>query len=266
MGSDNYSGGAGKLLAPQQMWSAQHVDPVRDRIRAVGLTHAAPASLALVLVSLAATAAVRLPNPLQHATSALFVYHGRDLHTVTAPYRLPLSALLAQSWPQWFWTAFVAVVLFAPLESRVGPARLLGVVFAGQVLSTAVADVQAAHAGHIAQLRAADFGTSCLVVSAAAGYAWLTRSRLLAAVLGIGLGVDAILSAPLTVTEHWIAAVTGALVVSLRAPVARASAGPTTALVRVFVTRANESMADVFVATRTAWDVSHLQRIHCEVR
>jgi hypothetical protein len=180
---------------------------------------------------------------------------------------MPLSALLAQSWPQWVWTAFVAVVLFAPLESRVGSARLLGVLFAGHVLSTAVADVQAAHGGHVAQLRAADFGTSCLVVSAAAGYAWLTRSRLLTAVLGIGLCVDAILSAPLTITEHWIAAVTGALVVSARAPVARASAGPTTALVRVFVTRPNESMtADVFVATRTAWDVSHLQRLHCEVR
>ena len=116
---------AGRGLSAQREWWIDHLGPLRDRVRAVGVARAAPASLGLLLASLAATAAVRLPSPIQHAASGIFVYRGRDLHTAAATYRLPLSALLAQSWPQWVWTAVVAVILFAPFEARAGSARLL---------------------------------------------------------------------------------------------------------------------------------------------
>ena len=209
---------ARRAPSAQRQWWIDHLSPVRDRVRAVGVVRAAPASLGLLLASLVATASVRLPSPVQHAANGIFLYRGRDLHTAAATYRLPLSALLAQSWPQWMWTAVVAVILFAPLEVRVGPARLLLCVFAGQVLSTAVADFLVNTGGHTAELAAPDYGTSCLVVSAAAGYAWFVRSRLLTAVLTAGLCVDAVLSAPQTVTEHWIAAGAGLVVLAYRAP------------------------------------------------
>jgi hypothetical protein len=215
----------GRILQAQRKWWIDQLSPVRDRIRAVGLYRAMPASLALLLASLAATASVRLPSPVQHAASDIFLYRGSDLHTTTAVYRLPLSALLAQSWPQWAWTAIVALILFAPFEARAGSARLLICVFAGQVLSTAVADLLDSASGHTAELAKLDFGTSCLVVSAAAGYALLVRSRLLTTVLTVGLCIDAVLSAPQTVVEHWVAAATGLLVVAVLAPAGTVRAG-----------------------------------------
>jgi membrane associated rhomboid family serine protease len=216
---------ARRALSAQREWWIDHLSPSRNRIRTVGMVRAAPTSLGLLLASLAATASVRLPSPAQHAAKGIFVYYGRDLHTATALYRLPLSALLAQSWSQWMWTAFVAVALFAPLEARVGPARLLLCVFAGQVLSTAVVDLVAGAGDRTAQLAAPDIGTSCLVVSAAAGYAWVTRSRLLTSVLAVGLCVDAVLSAPPTAMEHWVAAGSGLLFIAVRAPKRRQSSG-----------------------------------------
>jgi len=216
---------AGRALQTQREWWIDHLSPLRSRLRAVGVWRAAPASLGLLLAGLAATAIVRLPNPAQHLASGIFVYRGRDLHTATALYRLPLSALLAQSWPQWAWTAVVAVVLFAPFEVRAGPARLLLCVFAGQVLSTAVADLVAGAGDRTAQLATPDIGTSCLVVSAAAGYAWLARSRLLSTVLAVGLCIDAVLSASPTVIEHWVAAAAGLLVIALCAPARSPDAG-----------------------------------------
>src|SRR5215471_5379853 len=157
MGSDGGSITAAAALARRPMhaqreWLTDQVSPLRTRIRTVGLLRAAPASFGLLLASLAATASVRLPSPVQHAASSIFVYRGRDLHTTTALYRLPFSALLAQSWPQWVWTAFVAVTLFASLEARVGPGRLLLCVFAGQVLSTALVDLIAGAGDRTAQL------------------------------------------------------------------------------------------------------------------
>ena len=209
---------AGRALSAQRDWWIDHLSPLRNRVREVGVARAAPASLGLLLASLAATASMRLPSPIQHVASGIFVYRGRDLHTAAASYRLPLSALLAQSWPQWVWTAVVAVILFAPLEVRAGPARLLLCVFAGQVVSTAVADLLASAGGHTAELAKPDFGTSCLVVTAAAGYALFVRSRLLTTVLSVGLCIDAVLSAPQTVVEHWVAAATGLLVIAVLTP------------------------------------------------
>jgi membrane associated rhomboid family serine protease len=209
--------GGRALAALRERW-VDNLSPLRDRIRTVGTLRAAPASLGLLLASLAATASVRLPSPAQHLASGVFVYHGRDLHTAAALYRLPLSALLAQSWPQWVWTAFVAVALFAPLEARVGAARLLLCLCVGQVLSTTVVDLIADAGNRTVQLASPDIGTSCLVVSAAAGYAWVTRSRLLTTVVALGLCVDAVLSSAPTDMEHWIAAGTGLLCLVLSAP------------------------------------------------
>jgi hypothetical protein len=216
---------ARRALSAQREWWIDHLSPLHDRVRAVGVVRAAPASLGLLVASLAATASVRLPSAVQDAANGIFLYRGRDLHTAAASYRLPLSALLAQSWPQWVWTAVVAVILFAPLEVRAGPARLLLCVFAGQVLSTVVVDLIAGAGDRTAQLATPDIGTSCLVVSAAAGYAWVTRSRLLTIVLGVGLCVDAVLSASPTAMEHWVAAGTGLLFIAVRPPKRRQSSG-----------------------------------------
>lgn len=204
-------------------WWAEHLAPVRDRISAHGVLRAAPASLGLAVASLAATAMVRLPTPLQRVAAGVFTYRGHDFYTPAGLYRLPLSGLLAQSWPQWAWTVLVAALLFAPLEARTGAWPLLGCVAASQVVSTAAIALFAPVSGHTADLAKADYGTSCLVVGAAAGYAWLRRSRLLGVVLAVALPVDVVLNAPATTIEHWLAAGTGALVVAALAPHSRSA-------------------------------------------
>lgn len=206
-------------------WLSDHLAPVLDRLRTRGPLRAAPASLALATASLLATASVRLPTGIQHAATDVFVYRGHDFYTPVAVYQVPLSGLLAQSWSQWVWTAFVAALLFAPLEARVGTLRFLGCVATGHLASTAAVALVAPAIGHASVLAAPDYGTSCLIVGAAAGYAWLRRSWLLAALLAVALAVDAVLSAPVTTIEHWIAAGTGAVLIAI---VAQAHPGGST--------------------------------------
>jgi hypothetical protein len=68
--------------------------------------------------------------------------------------------------------------------------------------------------GHAELLGQVDYGTSCLVIGAAAALAWVRRSMLLAAIIAAGLTADVVLSAPLTAIEHAAALVVGALLVA----------------------------------------------------
>lgn len=174
-------------------WWADQLGPLADRVATVGVSRAAPASFALAVASLVATAAARLPGPFGHAAARGLSYRGADFYR-GAEWKLPLSGLLSQSWPQWWWTLLMAVVLFATLEVRAGSqdAAELRVRRPGSVvLSTVVAAILAPVLGHAGVLARPDFGTSCLVV--AAGLAWIRRSWLLTTIILISLTVDAFL-------------------------------------------------------------------------
>jgi membrane associated rhomboid family serine protease len=190
-----------------------HFAPLRARIRGRGLAHAAPASLALAATSLILTALVQVPSPAQQDAKALLAYQGDDLYTGQL-WRLLTSGLLAQSWTQWAWTLFVTITVFAVLEVQVGPARLLACVAASHILPTIAVAMLAPPLGHAELLGQIDYGTSCLVIGAAAALTWVRRSMLLAAIIAAGMTADVVLSAPLTAIEHAAALVVGALVVA----------------------------------------------------
>ena len=191
-------------------WWQQQLGPVYDQVHAKGILRAAPASTLLAVASLVVTGCVRLDTPIRHGAADLFSYRGQDLYTGEL-WKLPVSGLLAMSWPQWLWTLVVAAIVFAPLEVRVGGCKLLVCVFLGQIVSTAAVALLAPITGHADVLGHADYGTSCLVVGAAAALAWVRRSMLLAIVIAVSLAFDAFLSAPATAVEHCIAVASGAL-------------------------------------------------------
>jgi membrane associated rhomboid family serine protease len=190
-----------------------HFAPLRARIRSRGLARAAPASLALAATSLTLTALVQVPSPAQQDATAMLAYRGDDLYTGQL-WRLLTSGLLAQSWAQWAWTLFVAITVFAVLEVQVGPARLLACVAASHILPTVAVALLAPPLGHAELLGQIDYGTSCLVIGAAAALTWVRRSMLLAAIIAAGMTADVVLSAPLTAIEHAAALLVGALVVA----------------------------------------------------
>lgn len=202
----------------REWWAAQ-LAPVAERIATGGFLRAAPASLALAMGSLVCTAAARLSTPIQHVAAGALGYRGLDFYR-GALWKLPLSGLLAQSWPQWLWTLLMAGVLFAALEARIGAPALLACVFGAQVISTVFVAIVAPALGHAGELTRPDFGTSCLVVGAAGALAWVRRSRLVTAVMLMSLGLDALLSSPATAAEHQVAAVVGFLVAVAAAPAA----------------------------------------------
>jgi hypothetical protein len=199
-----------RLLHLHWGWWREQLAPVVHRVRAHGLLRAAPVSLMLAVSSLLVTGLVRIASPVQDAAYAIFAYRGLDLWAGEV-WSLPLSGLLSQSWPQWAWTLFVAGVVFAPLEVRIGGPMVLACVFLSQVASTAVVGLLAPSFGHADLLTHPDFGTSCLVVGAAAALAWVRRSVLLMAVIVLSLTGDAFLSAPATAVEHCVAVAVGAL-------------------------------------------------------
>jgi hypothetical protein len=201
-----------RLLQLHWQWWVEQLGPVGDRARARGVLRAAPVSLMLALSTLLVTGVVRIASPVQDAAYGLFAYRGLDVYSGDF-LSLPLSGLLSQSWPQWAWTAFVAVVVFAPLEVRVGGRMVLACVLLSQVASTSVVAVLAPALGHRDLLTHPDFGTSCLVVGATAALAWVRRSRLLSIVILASLLVDAFLSAPATAVEHCVAVTVGVLAV-----------------------------------------------------
>jgi hypothetical protein len=190
-----------------------HFGPLRERIRSRGLARAVPASLALATASLILTALVHTPSPIQQRATSLLEYRGDDLYSGEL-WRLVSSGLLAQSWLQYLWTLFIAVVIFAVLEVQIGWPKLLACVAASHLVPTVTVALLAPVVGHAGVLSEVDYGTSCLVVGAVAGLAWLHRSLLLAAFVAIGVIGDVMLSAPLTVIEHALALAVGTAVVA----------------------------------------------------
>ena len=193
-----------------------HFEPLRESIRSRGLTRAVPASLALATASLILTALVHTPSPIQQQATSLLEYKGDDLYSGEL-WRLVSSGLLAQSWLQYLWTLFIAAVIFAVLEVRIGWAKLLACVAASHIVPTVIVALLAPLLGHTGVLSEVDYGTSCLVVGGVAGLAWLRRSLLLAAFVATGVIGDILLSAPLTVIEHALALAFGAVVVAVTA-------------------------------------------------
>ena len=189
-------------------WAGPISSLLRECIRSRGLARAVPASLALATASLILTALVHTPSPVQQQATRLLEYQGDDLYSGEL-WRLVSSGLLAQSWLQYLWTLFIAVVIFAVLEVQIGWARLLACVAASHVLPTVTVALLAPLLGHADVLSEVDYGTSCLVVGAVAGLAWLRRSLPLAAIVAVGVIGDVMLSAPLTVVEHTLALVVG---------------------------------------------------------
>jgi membrane associated rhomboid family serine protease len=211
---------ASSLWQHHQEWWADQLRPVADRVRRLGYARSAPTTLLLILTSLTITAAALGAGSGHHAANHALSYRGTDFYHGDW-WKLISSGLLAQSWLQFLWTALMAVVLFAPLEVRVGPGKLIAATFLPQIISTVVVAVGAPLLDHSNELTRPDFGTSCLVVGAAAALAWVRRSRLLTVVIGVSLVVDSVLSAPATAIEHCVAVATGALVMMWATPDAR---------------------------------------------
>ena len=204
----------------------EHVAPLRECIASRGLARAVPATLAVATASLILTALVHTPNPIQQQATSLLEYRGDDLYSGRL-WRLVSSGLLAQSWLQYLWTLFIAIVIFAVLEVQIGWATLLACVAASHIVPTVTVAILAPLLGHADLLSEVDYGTSCLVVGAVAGLAWLRRSLLLAAFVVIGVIGDVMLSAPLTVVEHALALAVGAVIVAVSAsPLAGGALAP----------------------------------------
>jgi hypothetical protein len=213
----------GRLVQSHYEWWAQQLGPVLDQVRSRGIIRAAPASLMVAAGSFLATAAVRISTPWQNSATELLSYKGEDLYAWQL-WKLISSGLLALSWPQWLWTLFVAVVLFAALEVRVGSRRLIACILLSHVVPTVVVALLAPAIGERDLLTHVDYGTSCLVVGAAAALAWVRRSALLAGVMVVSLATDAFLSAPSTAVEHCLAVTIGAAVAVAGSPRLRSSA------------------------------------------
>jgi len=217
-------------------WWMGLLAPIVDRGRALGISRAAPISMVLALASLVVTGLVRIASPARHQLAGILSYRGQDLYDGQL-WKLVSGGLLAQSWSQWLWTLFVAVIVFAALEVRVGGPMLLAAAFAGQVISTVAVAWLAPLIGHAEQLAHEDVGTSCLVVAAAAALAWVRRSLLLTGVILSSLLVDGFLSAPATAVEHCVAVATGALVM-VAAPAGRRPRDRVPASARAFMVAA----------------------------
>jgi membrane associated rhomboid family serine protease len=205
------------LLQRQLEWWADQLGPVVDRVRQLGYARSAPASLLMVMTSLTITAVALGTGSQHHAANHALSYRGSDFYHGDW-WKLITSGLLAQSWLQFLWTALIAVVVFAPLEVRVGPGTLIAATFLPQIISTVVVAIGAPLLDHSDELTRPDFGTSCLVVGAAAALAWVRRSRLLTVVIVVSLAVDSVLSASATAVEHCVAVATGALVMMWATP------------------------------------------------
>jgi hypothetical protein len=109
----------------------------RDLLRRAGRGIAgAPVSASLALLTVGFSAASALPGSGRRLARTAAAYHGQDLMRA-ALWRLPLSALLAQSVLQLLWTLLLVSTLFTALEHVVGGVKLLLIAAAGYVLPIA---------------------------------------------------------------------------------------------------------------------------------
>jgi hypothetical protein len=113
----------------------------RDLLRRAGRGIAgAPVSASLALLTVGFSAASALPGSGRRLARTAAAYHGQDLMRA-ALWRLPLSALLAQSVLQLLWTLLLVSTLFTALEHVVGGVKLLLIAAAGHVLPTVAVDL-----------------------------------------------------------------------------------------------------------------------------
>jgi hypothetical protein len=174
----------------------------------------APVSASLALLTVGFSAASALPGSGHRLARTAAAYHGRDLMRA-ALWRLPLSALLAQSVLQLLWTLLLMSTLFTALEHVVGGVKLLLIAAAGHVLPTVAVDLFAMCQRWPRWLATADYGTSCLIMGVIAALLLLTRNRMLMGALMLVLAIDGVLNSVMTVSEHLLALLAGALTCQL---------------------------------------------------
>lgn len=192
---------------PATRWTETLLAPVWARARRQGVLATAPVTLAIIVLSFVATASVRLPAPVADAANKVLVYRGDDLFH-GAWWRLPASALLAQSWWQWASTCAIVALIGAALEVRVGGRALAVVVLVAHCLPTVLV-AGYARLADVGELARPDYGMSCVMVGIAAALVGRTRSIPVAALLVLSLAGDPLFNSQLTITEHLLAASLG---------------------------------------------------------
>jgi membrane associated rhomboid family serine protease len=191
----------GPSTGPQRRW--------RDLATAAAHAGAStyPVTLALLFITTLLTIA-RAFGPAQSSlVDRIAQYRAEDLADGRY-WRLPASALLAQDWLQLVWTLVVGGALFLLAEKVLGSIRLLLVLVIAHVVPTVVI-AGWAETDHPASLHTLDYGTSCLIIGAAAALIASQRLVLLAVATAATFGVDALINSPVTITEHVIALVLG---------------------------------------------------------
>lgn len=163
-------------------------------------------ALATVIVSTAASTHLD-----SFKLRALATYRGHDLVSMSPGllWRLPLSAFLTHGPLDLVWTVFIALVIISALDRALGTPTALLTLIVGHVMPTAATDLYAQVNQH-SWLSCADYGSSCLVISAVAALAVTQRSLVLLAGLLIGAYVDTRMNGPMAMTEHALAAGWGA--------------------------------------------------------
>lgn len=230
-------------------WLPESVMPVGARVRRHGVLATAPATLAIIVASTLATASLRLAEPIAQGGRAVFVYRGRDFFD-GALWRLPASALLAQSWWQWAATCGILALAGAALEVRIGSGRLIGCLALCHCLPTIVVALQARVVDSNVLARP-DYGMSCMMVGAVAALAGRIRSLPLALVLALSLAGDPLFNSPVTNAEHLMAVAIGATLGLLASREDRPSAAP--------ARRAAKREPRVVVAVGLGWLVAQVQ-------
>lgn len=119
--------------------------------------------------------------------------------------------MLRQSVWQWAWTVTIGASLFGVLERRVARLRAGGILAAGHVVPTVLVAGWAALTERNQVMSAPDYGTSCLIMTAGSALLMLTGSRVLRVVTVLTFAVDAIINGPVTLAEHVMALVLGAI-------------------------------------------------------
>ena len=194
-------------LPPATRWVMTLLAPVQARARRQGALATAPVTLSIIVLSFVATARVRMPAPVPDAAAKVLVYRGQDLFH-GGWWRLPASALLAQSWWQWASTCAIVALVGAALEVRIGGRALAAVVLVAHCLPTVVV-AGYARLADVAELARPDYGMSCVMVGTAAALVGRTRSIPMGALLMLSLAGDPLFNSRVTITEHLLAATLG---------------------------------------------------------
>ena len=201
---------ASLAIEPATRWIGTLLAPVRVRARRQGVLATAPVTLSIIVLSFLATASVRLPAPVPDGAAKVLVYRGNDLFH-GAWWRLPASALLAQSWWQWASTCVIVALVGAAVEVRIGGRALAAAVLICHCLPT-IAVAGYARLADVAELARPDYGMSCVMVGTVATLAARTRSKPVAVLLMLSLAGDPLFNSRVTITEHLLAATFGATI------------------------------------------------------